>query len=54
MRLSPLRDRVRAIRMLPRGEFGGFAGDSPYVAVWQGSISVAALVQIALITTCWA
>jgi O-antigen/teichoic acid export membrane protein len=33
-----------------RGEFGGLAGDSFYVAIWQGAVSLADLAQIALIT----
>jgi O-antigen/teichoic acid export membrane protein len=43
----PLQDRLRRFRAT---ELGGLAGDSFYVAIWQGSISVADLVQLALIT----
>jgi O-antigen/teichoic acid export membrane protein len=39
-----------AIRRARASEFGGLAGDSFYVGIWQGAISVADLVQIALIT----
>jgi O-antigen/teichoic acid export membrane protein len=39
-----------ALRRLKATELGGLAGDSLYVAVWQGAISVADLVQLALIT----
>lgn len=33
-----------------RGELGGLAGDSFYTGIWQGSISLAHLAQIALVT----
>jgi O-antigen/teichoic acid export membrane protein len=46
-RRVPFRARIRA---RTRGELGGLAGDSLYVAIWQGATSVADLVQIALIT----
>jgi O-antigen/teichoic acid export membrane protein len=39
-----------AIRRARRSELGGLAGDSFYVGIWQGAISAADLVQIALIT----
>jgi O-antigen/teichoic acid export membrane protein len=44
--LSRLRARIAARR---RGELGGLAGDSLYVAIWQGATSAADLAQIALI-----
>jgi O-antigen/teichoic acid export membrane protein len=44
--LSRLRASIAARR---RGELGGLAADSLYVAVWQGATSLADLVQIALI-----
>ena len=43
--------RIRsAIRRVRTSELGGLAGDSSYAAIWQGAISVADLLQIALIT----
>lgn len=39
-----------AIRRARASELGGLAGDSFYVGIWQGAISVADLVQIALVT----
>jgi hypothetical protein len=39
-----------AIRRARASELGGLAGDSFYVGIWQGTISVADLVQIALVT----
>ncbi len=33
-----------------RSEFGGLAGDASYVAIWQGSTTIADLVQVGLIT----
>lgn len=39
-----------AIRRTRASELGGLAGDSFYVAAWQGAITVADLVQIALVT----
>ena len=51
--MSPLRSllsRLRAgIAARRRSELGGLAGDSLYVAVWQGATSLADLAQIALI-----
>ena len=44
--ISRLRARIAARR---RGELGGLAADSLYVAVWQGATSLADLAQIALI-----
>lgn len=41
---------MRRLRDLRRGQLGGLAGDSFYVAIWQGAVSGADLVQIALIT----
>ncbi len=43
----------RAVRRLARlrsGELGGLAGDSFYTAIWLGAVSVADLIQIALVT----
>jgi O-antigen/teichoic acid export membrane protein len=40
----------RVLGRLKKSELGGLVGDSLYVAVWQGAISVADLVQLALIT----
>lgn len=45
-RVSRLRARIAVRR---RGELGGLAADSFYVAIWQGATSLADLVQIALI-----
>ncbi|HXE99968.1 MAG TPA: oligosaccharide flippase family protein [Solirubrobacterales bacterium] len=45
-KISRLRVRIAVRR---RGELGGFATDSLYVAVWQGATSLADLAQIALI-----
>ena len=43
--------RIRsAIRRVRGSELGGFAGDTFFVGTWQGAISVADLIQIALIT----
>ena len=39
-----------AFRHARAGELGGLAGDSFFVGIWQGAISVADLVQIALVT----
>ncbi len=44
--ISRLRARIAVGR---RGELGGLAADSLYVAVWQGATSLADLAQIALI-----
>jgi O-antigen/teichoic acid export membrane protein len=41
---------VTRLRRLRGGEFGGLATDSFHVAIWQGAVSVADLVQMALIT----
>lgn len=41
---------IQRLRGLRKGELGGLAGDSAYVAVWQGANGVADLAQIALIS----
>src|SRR5205823_1322346 len=45
--VMPLRERFRAFR---RTELGGLAHDSFHIGIWQGAVSVADLVQLALIT----
>ena len=42
--------RSTFVRRLRGSELGGLAGDSVYVALWQGAVSAADLVQIAVIT----
>src|SRR5204863_1253049 len=50
IRLRSMISRLRArIAVGRRGELGGLAADSVYVAVWQGATSLADLAQIALI-----
>jgi O-antigen/teichoic acid export membrane protein len=50
VRLGRRRPLHRLAHGISRSEAGRLAGDSVYVAIWQGAVSIADLVQIALIT----